>query len=317
MPIAAGAGARVIDPILTTVAQGYSSQDNVGMALFPAVPVGAAGGQIIEFGKEAFRLYRSRRAPGANTAEVQFGYVGRPFALQNHRLQGVVPREHQRDAQVVAGINMDEVGVAGTMRAIMLGLEVDQAVLATTLGNYPTGNKVTLAGATKWSASTGTPLTDVDTGREAIRAACGLYPNTLLLSAVAFNAAKNNPNVVARFQYNGKAGTDASQITPAMLAGLFNVKQVIVGAGVYWTDADVAVDIWGNNAILAYVPEGAAGLRSRYEPSYGYTYVMTGHPMAEPAVWDNDKTSWKYPVDYERAPVLSGITAGYLIQNPN
>ena len=33
------AGARVIDPILTTVAQGYQNAEFIGMNLFPYVPV--------------------------------------------------------------------------------------------------------------------------------------------------------------------------------------------------------------------------------------------------------------------------------------
>ncbi len=315
MPVT-NAGARIIDPILSSVAQGYASMEFIGEDLFPTVFVDASGGQIIEFDRDAFRLYNTRRSPGGNTAEIQVGFSGKPFALQSHRLQGLVPLQNQRDAQVVAGLDMGSIGMNATMRSLMLGLEVDRANLATTLANYPVPNRVTLAGATKWSAGTGVPLTDVDAGREAIRQACGLYPNTLVLSAVAFNAAKNNPNVIQRFQYNGMAGTDASMITPKMLAGLFNVKNVRIGAGVYWTDANTAVDIWGNNAILAYVPESRGALASPYDPAYGYTYTMRGHPAAEPAFWDNDKQSWKYPVTLERAPVLSGITAGYLIQAP-
>lgn len=85
----------------------------------------------------------------------------------------------------------------------------------------------------------------------------------------------------------------------------------------YWTDADAPVDIWGNNAVLAYVPQGSEQLRDRYMPSYGYTYVMSGHPIAEPAFWDNARASWKYPVEMERVPVVSGISAGYLIISPN
>ncbi len=315
MPVT-NAGARIIDPILSGIAQGVSSAEYVGNELFPAVPVDVSGGQIIEFDRDAFRLYNSRRAPGANTAEIQVGYMGRPFALANHRLQGIVPIQHQRDAERVAGVDMGRVGVAAAMRALQLSLEVEQANLATLLTSYPASNRVTLAGATKWSATTGTPLTDVDAGREAIRQQCGLYPNVLLMSAVAFNACKNNPNIVSRFSAGAVAGLDAAQITPALLAGLFNVSKVVVAKAVYWTDANAAVDIWGNNAILAYVPQGPAEMRSMFDPSYGYTYTLRGHPAAEPPFWDNDKQSWKYPVTLERAPVLSGITAGYLIQAP-
>jgi hypothetical protein len=316
MPVT-NAGARVVDPILTTVAQGYSSMDYIGNALFPTVFVNATGGQIIEFDRDAFRLYNTRRAPGSSTAEIQFGYLGRPFALQNHRLQGIAPREHVRDAAQVAGIDIEQIGVNGTMQAIALTLEVDQATLATTLTNYPVTNRVTLSGATKWSAATGNPLIDIDAGREAIRAQCGMYPNTLVLSAVGYNACKNNPNIVSRFQYNGQVAPEGTNITEQMLAGLFRVKNVVIGGGIYWNDANTAVDIWGNNAVLAYVAPDPEAMRSPYRPSYGYTYTMANHPYAEPAVWDNDKASWKYPVNLERVPVLSGITAGYLIQSPN
>lgn len=310
------AAARIVDPINTTVAQGYASEEFIGEVLFPTVPVDASGGQIIEFDRDAFRLYNTRRAPGASTAEIQFGYQGKPYAVQNHRLIGMLPREHQRDAAQVARLDMGPIILDGTMRALELGMEVERCALATTLANYPVPNRVTLAGATKWSVGTGVPLTDVDAGREIIRQSCGLYPNTLVMSAIAFNACKNNPNVVNRFQYNGVAGTDASMITPAMLAGLFNVKRLVVGAAVYWNDLGTAVDIWGNNVVLAYVPDGPAELRSPYKPSYGYTYALRGHPYVEPAYEDKDKGSMKQPVTYERVAVLSGITAGYLIQAP-
>jgi len=307
-------GVRVIDPVLSSVAQGYTSPDFVGNVLFPRVPVGASGGQIIEFGRDAFRLYQSKRSPGGKTARIQFGYLGKPFALLQDAFDVPLPREHIRDASRVPGLDLAKRAVNVGMRAAALSLEVDQATLATTAGNYGAGNKVTLAGATKWSTTTGTPMTDIDTGREAIRQACGAYPNVLVLSALAFNACKNNPSITARFQYNGAAGTDASQITPAMLAGLFNVKRVVIGAGVYWSDANVSADIWGNNAVLAYVPEADLSAET---PSFGYTYTMDGHPLVEEPYWDPEAKSWVYGTTYERAPVLSGISAGYLIQNPS
>lgn len=308
------AGVRVIDPILSNVAQGYTSPDFVGGVLFPRVPVSARGGQIIEFGRDAFRLYQTKRSPGGRTARIQFGYSGKPFALLQDSVDVPLPREHIQDAQVVPGINLGQRAVNVGMRNMGLSLEVDQAALATNAANYGAGNKVTLAGATKWSAATGTPMTDIDTAREAIRQACGAYPNVMVMSALAFNACKNNPNVVARFQYNGQAGTDASQITPQMLGGLFNIKKVVIGAGIYWSDANVATDIWGNNVVLAYVPEADLSMET---PSFGYTYTLDNNPLVEEPYWDAPSKSWVYGVTYERAPVLSGIAAGYLIQNPN
>ena len=37
--------------------------------------------------------------------------------------------------------------------------------------------------------------------------------------------------------------------------------------------------------------------------------------MVEVPYYDNNAKSWIYGVGYERAPQLTGITAGFLIQN--
>lgn len=80
-------------------------------------------------------------------------------------------------------------------------------------------------------------------------------------------------------------------------------------------DDDTFSDIWGNAAVLAYVPSEAEAAMPI--PSYGYTYTMEGHPMVEQPYWDNGSKSWIYGTTMERAPVLTGMLAGYLIQTPN
>lgn len=306
--------ARVIDPVLTNVAQGYTNAEFVGSRLFPRVPVMQRGGQVIEFGNEGFQRYASRRAPGGAAARVEFGYQGKPFALVQDKLEGKVPIEHQEDAQRVPGIDLGQRAVNTVMRAITLSLEIDQAALATNAGNYAPGHSVTLAGPAKWSAS-GTPLTDVETGKQVIRKSCGVKPNLCLMSPDAFNAARNNPSILNRFIYNGQVAPDATQITPQMLAGLFGVSEVVVGEGIYWDPVGGAIDIWGNAVVLAYVPTSLGTLTSEM-PSYGYTYTLGGNPLVEQPYFERGCDSWIYPVKYDRVPVLSGIAAGYLIANP-
>ena len=58
---------RIINPILSTVALGYRQPGLVGEVLFPRVPVDIRGGQILQFGKEDFKVYNLRRSPGATT----------------------------------------------------------------------------------------------------------------------------------------------------------------------------------------------------------------------------------------------------------
>jgi len=248
---------------------------------------------------------------------MQMGYLGRPFALLQDSLEALVPREYLRDASIVPGIDLATRAVMLTMRSLQLQLEVDQAALALDTTKYATGSYANVTGANQWDNKTGqvsnaNPLEQIDAGREKIRSLTGIYPNVLVLSAKAFNAAKNNTNVIARLQYNANVSPDATTITPQMLAGLFNVEKVVVGRAIYFNDSGASsTDIWGSDALLAYVPQQSLGIE---EPSFGYTYTMQGNPMVEQPYFDNNSKSWVYGVNYERAPVLSGIASGYLMK---
>ena len=299
---------RVIDPVLTEIAQGFRHAEHVGHTLFPQVPVQVSGGQVLEFGKESFKLYQTRRAPGAATKRVQFGYLGKGFALVQDALEGQVPREYMRDAARAPGVDLGQRAVSGVLRALSLTLEYDQAQIATTAGNYDADHKVALSGADQWSDGASDPAGDIDIGKEAVRSTVGIYPNTLVLSAQAFNAVKEHPKVVERFKY-----TSRDSVTPDMLAALWNLEQVSIGKAVAFDDAGNDIDIRGNNAVLAYVPKSSSGME---DPSFGYTYTMQGHPLVEKPYYENNAKSWIYPVSFERLPVLTGILSGYLIQNP-
>ncbi|GAB0057421.1 hypothetical protein SIID45300_01749 [Candidatus Magnetaquicoccaceae bacterium FCR-1] len=300
---------RVVDPVLANLAQGYVHPEHVGHKLFPAVPVQVSGGQVLEFGRESFKLYNVRRAPGAATKRISFGYLGKAFALTQHSIEVPVPREHQRDASRVPGVDLGQRAVNLGMRSLALNLEHEQAQLATTAGNYDSNHKLALTGTDKWSdGAHSNPGANIEAGREAIRASVGIYPNTLLLSASAFAALKYHPQVIERIKYTGR-----DSVTPEMIGTLWDIPTVAVGKAVVTDDAGVNTDVWGNNAILAYVPAAPSGME---EPSYGYTYTMEGHPLVEQPYYENNAKSWIYPVTYERAPVLSGILSGYLIQTP-
>lgn len=300
---------RVVDPILTTVVQGYKNQEFVGGTLFPSVPVNVSGGKIIEFGKEHFLAYNTQRSPGGDVKRITFGYQGKPFALGNHALDASVPREHMRDASQVPGINLGTRAVNLTMRVLTLSLELEQASLATDAALYGVNNKITLSGTDKFSDDASDIFGTFDDAKEAVRSACGMYPNVALFGPKAFKAAKRHAKVVDKFKYTSK-----ESITADMLAAQLDLDKVVVGKAVKASDAGAMSDVWGNFIVLAYVPAQASQME---EPSYGYTYTMEGHPMVEQPRYNDTARSWLYGMSYERAPVLSGIASGFLIINPD
>jgi len=301
---------RIIDPVLSAVAVGYSNPAFIGQEILPAVPVFAAGGQIISFGKEAFLAYNLRRAPGGKVKRVALGYAGLPYALVQDALEIPIPFEHQRDAAAVLSLNLQSRATKKAMEIAKKSLEYDIATLVTTAANYAGTNKVTLAGGTKWSSGTGTPVTDFDVGREAVRSQVGVYPNTAWFSPVAWTAFKNNAQLVDRFKYTNTKGG----VTPDMVKDVLQVDKIVIGAAVTASDAGVMSDLWGNNAGLAYVPTAPEDADT---PGFGFTYTMDGHPLAEEPYYDHGHKSWIVPVTYERNPVLAAANAGYLFTNPN
>lgn len=308
MPQLTPAQARVVDPILSTVARGYQNADLIGNALFPVVPVPQRGGKIISFRKEDFRLYSTGRAPGANTRRVQVGYDGANYTLESHALEGLLPVELMQEAQAVPGIDLAQGTIRKVQNIIALRLEKAQADLATTAANYPAGNKTTLVGTSQWSDFTGTsdPINDVEVAKEAIRTAVGKRPNTVLMGAKVFAKLRMHPKIIDRIKYTGR-----DVPTPELLAALWGVQQVLIGDAVYADDADAITDVWGKFVVVAFTE--TASLAAMGTPSYGYTYRLSGYPIVETPYLERNPKSWVYPVTDEVAPVIAGATAGYLI----
>lgn len=314
MPQMTPAQARVVDPVLTTVAQGYQQNELIGSALFPTVSVGQRAGNIITFGREDFMLYNTQRAPGENTRRVQFGYSGSPYALIDYSLEGALPVEIQQEAEASANgfsIDMASMTIKKVQDIMALRLEKAQADLARNASNYGASNKVTLSGTSQWSDYTGTsnPINNIETAKEAIRAATGKRPNTVVMGAAVMARLRAHPVVVDRMKYTGR-----DVATAEILASLFGVQRVLVGDAIYSNDAGTAfTDVWGKDVIVAYTE--LSSLASMGTPSYGYTYNLAGYPIAEQPYWDRNAKSQFFPVTRAEAPVIAAATAGYLITN--
>lgn len=303
---------RVVNPILSQFARGYRQRQLIARELFPLAPVQQYGGQVLEFGKESFRKYVTKRAPGTNKRRVKFGYSGKPYTIIPSDLEGVVPFEHMRDAAQVPGIDLGQRATSLALNSVLLEHEMDSAALATNAANYPSTHKVTLTGTDRWTSPDSDPIGDIRVGRNAITTSTGMRPNTLVLSESCFYALQEHPAIVNRVATN-----ITRTVTEDTLAAVFQVRRVIVATAIQALGADDTLSpVWGNDAVLAYVPEtnGDASANAE-EPGYGYTYFIEGHPLVLEPYQDKSADSWIYPVAFHQTPVLSGILAGYLFKD--
>jgi hypothetical protein len=306
------AQSRVIDPILTTHARGYVRPGNVGHHLFPSAEVGIYGGQILTFGKEGFRRYNTKRAPGSPTKRVTFGYDGEKYAIVPSALEAVVPDETANDALKVPGVDQAGDSVDLILDVFALEHECECADIARNPALYDVDHKVALLGADRWRGANGDPTADVTAGKNAIRKSIGIRPNTILISDSAFSALESNAKIQAYMDHRS-----IPALTAEVIAKMWQIPNVVIGESVVASgQADDFGDVWGHDVILAYVaPPTGSNRRSNARPSYGYTYTIKGHPSVRAPYRDENRVSWVYPVSCDRTPVLSGVTAGYLIQN--
>ena len=304
------------NPILSNLLLGMGQGTYIAEKLFPRLPQALSSVTLAQLGDERLRRYNLRRAPGGATKRVNIKYEGKQYAVDVP-----IPRELIREADESRRLNvgnyLDISRIAMTTANDILGLdyEIEVAQLATSPDTFAPGHVLALSGGTKWSAATGTPVTDIRAAADVVRKKIGKRPNKLTLSADAFTALTSNQEV--------KGYLPSTNLGPAsidQLKVILNVAEIVVGDAVWIDDTDTGRDVWGNNAILAYVPNiGGAGAKdiSLAEPGFGFTNVIEGHPFAETPYFTTDSTkSWIFGATYERMPNVAYSNAAFLFTNP-
>lgn len=307
------------NPILTSLLLGLGQGTYVAEKLFPRLPQALAGVTLAKLGDERLKKYNLRRAPGSATRRIEINFEGKSYTVNQYSVEVPMPRELIREADesrklnVANHLDVSKIAMATANDVLLLDYELEVSTLATTVGTYAAGHVLALAGATKWSAATGTPVTDIATASELIRKKIGKRPNKLTLSADAYQALKHNPQVK---DYLPNTQTGPASID--QLKTILDVQEIVVGDAI-WKDATgTGADVWGNNAILAYVPKigGNNADISLAEPGFGFTNVIDGHPFSETPYYDNGSKSWIYGATFERQANVAYNDAAFLFQNP-
>ncbi len=306
-----------VDPILTEFAIGYRPAGNlIGKRVAPVVPVLTRTGTIYQFGKEGFRVHNSTRAARAHPKQLEFALGSDSYATAEHALSTQLDLEKEiGEARRVGGrpMEMRLERKATMMVQHNLELELEKAVADSVFadGNYESGNKVTLAGADQWKDSAGdpgttsNPISDIREGINAARDDMGVRPNKLVFGYEAWDSLIDHPDILERIKYSERA-----VITEAMIAQLFNVREVMVGESVYSADGNVFTDIWGDKVACLFDPPDA----DLVEGTTPHTVIfeLSGYPIVK--TYD-DAINRNYLVFREYQVKLVSNAYGYLIQD--
>ena len=300
---------RVVDPVLSALAIGYSNAAFVGDQLLPFVTLDKEGGKIPRFGKEAFTIYQTERALRAKSNRINPEDVdGIDISLDEHDLE--YPIDYREDAE--AAFPLQAHATNRVVEGIRLRHEAMVASMTQNANNYPAGNKIALSGTDVFTDANSDPEGVVDDAKAAVRNKVVKEPNTMVIGYKSWRAMKSHPKLKAIL-----SDTRSRLVQLADLREIFEIENIVVGKGVYRTDAGVVTDLWGGTLVLAYVPTAApaaagdAPVRSAYEPSFGYTLRKKGNPVVDTRTEDG-KLEIIRNTDIFR-PYMLGAEAGYLV----
>lgn len=219
----------------------------IAQRIFPMLnvtkPAGTFGIVKIE---HLLKTRSTRRSPGAGYSRQQWEFDDVSYRCDEHGTEEVID---SREAAMYA--DYFDAEQISTMRAFDAVLRNQEARVAALLYNATTfaSNKTDITN--EWDDNTNAvPITDVETGMAGMFAACGMYPNALILNKKQFNGARNSAQVLDRLKYSGHFDPRPGGINESSLAAALGIDQVIVANSAYDSalqgQAASMAPIWGD-----------------------------------------------------------------------
>ncbi|TNG92243.1 inorganic pyrophosphatase [Pasteurellaceae bacterium USgator11] len=299
------AKARVQDPVLTELAQGYHNNELVGEDLMPVVEMDKEGGKVPTFGRLAFRIPTTKRSlRGASNRLTPEDIGSLDIVLEENDIEYPIDYREDNDASYP----LRQFAVNTTQDVIALDREKQIATLALDDSKYENTNKVVLSGSSQFTHADSDPFAVISKGKRAIKRTIGRKANVCIIAGDVWEILKDHPKVLEKIKYVQKG-----VMTPEIFAGLIDIEKVKIAEAVYEESSELK-DIWSDAMVLAYVPAKGKQERSIYEPSYGYTFRRRKGLFVDRYVENGGKIEIVRTTDIHK-PHLVGKAAGYLIKD--
>lgn len=301
---------RIVDPVLTSIAQGFENSSYIAEKLFPTVKVSKLKGKIPVFGKDAFVIRATERAIRASSNRIMpsdFEMI--TFNTQERDIETAI--DYLEEEESPDYFRYEQRVTKNLVDILKLGKEKEAADLAQNENNYSVDMYDTLTSDTAFSnyESITNPLDILKDAMNTVRNKISRYPNTMVIGISAFDKLMNHPMLTELVKYSGLA-----KLNKNILEQILNIDEIHVGTAVYSADGEVFSDVWADNVILAYVDKTTKQKRSEYNPSFGYTLQRDGKPEIDTYYENGGKLKVIRNTDNYGVFITSG-DAAYLIKN--
>lgn len=298
-----------VDAALTNVVIAYKIGGFIADLLAPKVPVWKESDKyyVFEIDDEA-RIENDLIADGASANEVKFRESTESYFCEEYGLKTLITKRQKDNADSV--LRLEQRRVKSLKQKVLVGRESRVATMARALANYATGLKTTLTGTSQWSDASyaGDPLKEIQTWASAVKKACGLLPNVIVMPYDVAIEFVNNTKVIDRYKYT-KADMIEEIWIPKVIQGM---KVLVPGVNENTANEGASVnlnDIWGNDVILARVNYAGA----KEELSKFYNFQKADFRVTK---WANNDPEGTYVKDSTiEDPKTVSTIAGYLAKD--
>lgn len=293
-----------------------SMQGFIAEKILTPIPVAKRSGKWYQWNKEHLRNPNAKAPIGTRAKQVQPSAFNTSYETDVYRLSGTVWGRDLRDAD--PAIDLKQATLETIASNLRIGLEKATFDFVTTASNYPSALTATLAAGSTWADAGGDPIADVRTAREAVRDACGVYPESMAISRKTLDRLRVHPGLIDRVKYTGPF------LPQEVVASLLDLREIVVADATMNTAvdgaSDVLTDIWTDKAVLFV--RGQRGLNSM---GFGNIFMATQFytkSWEETAAGGADggttyESGWEWvlkPAAVESSS-SSDFVAGYLIAN--
>lgn len=288
---------------LSNVSIKYTNKNLIADQIFPEVAV-KKDTDLYRIYDRNFKLPETIRAPSGEARQWDFQVSTASYILKQHSLKAFIS---DRDAENydLTSLKVDQ--TENLTDTILLRREKDVADLMTITS---WSQNMSLSALQQWDGTTtSNPIPQMDTGTTVVLEQSGTLPNVALIPWRSMIAAKNNAQVIDRIKYT------SADITPSMIAGLFDKEKLLVPKAVIDSAAEgiapSVAALFGDNVLIAYVAPSPGPLK----PSAGYIF-RNNIPMVKSwRVEERQSECVEVNLHYQAKVVAS--LSGYMLRDTN
>lgn len=303
-------GAIAYEYMLSASQRGF-----IGLSLLPIfeAPQQSADYPVIPI-EALLKLQKTKRAPRAKYPRSDYEFDTETYSCEEYGWEEAVD-----DVERALYRRFFDAEEIATMRAVDILLRGQERRIASML--MSTGTITATADvSTQWNtAASCTPRSDVETAKNAMRAASGLLPNKIAMSYKVFSTVMVCDEINDYMQYTNPVAIQGIEAQKRLLAQYFGVDEVLVGNAIYDSTAKgqsfTIADIWDDEYILLAAVSSGADLRT---PSIGRTFLWTADSpqnIVTESYRDETVRSDIYRVRHNVDECICFAGAGYLLGN--